>query len=85
MMFPNHHPCITTSEHKSFGDLSHHPMEEKTNNKNEITKKHVKLQYWKYRMLIKIKGYAICAEHYLEDHMEYDGMNENGINPNGKH
>jgi len=62
-MFPNHHPCITASEHKSFGDLSHHPMEERTNTKKGITKKNAKLQYWKYQMLIKIKGYAIHVEH----------------------
>ncbi len=36
-MLPSHHPCINTS--KSFGGLSHHPTEEKTNTKKGITKK----------------------------------------------
>jgi hypothetical protein len=36
-------------------------------------------------MLIEIKGYAKFVKHQLEKHMEYDGMNEDKINPNGKH
>jgi hypothetical protein len=36
-------------------------------------------------MLIKIKGYAKPTKHQLEKHMEYDGMNEDEANPNGKH
>jgi hypothetical protein len=36
-------------------------------------------------MLIKIKGYAKFVEHQLKKHMEYDGMNEDEINLNGKH
>jgi hypothetical protein len=36
-------------------------------------------------MLIEIKGYAKFAKHQLEEHMEYDGMNEDKVNPNGKH
>jgi hypothetical protein len=51
-------------------------MEERTNTKNGITKKHAKMQYWKDQMLIKIKGYAKLVEHQFEKHMEYDDMNE---------
>jgi hypothetical protein len=36
-------------------------------------------------MLINIKGYAKLAKHHLEEHMEYDGMNKDEVNPNGKH
>jgi hypothetical protein len=36
-------------------------------------------------MLIEINGYAKLTEHQLEKYMEYDGMNENEVNPNGKH
>jgi len=36
-------------------------------------------------MLIKIKGYMKLVEHQHEKHMEYDGMNEDKVNPNGKH
>ncbi len=36
-------------------------------------------------MLIEIKGYTKPIEHQLEEHMEYDGMNEDKVNPNGKH
>jgi hypothetical protein len=36
-------------------------------------------------MLIKIKGYTKLAAHQLEVYMEYDGKNENLVNPNGKH
>jgi len=45
IMPPNHHPCINANEHKFFGGLSHHPMEERINTKKGITKKHAKLQY----------------------------------------
>jgi hypothetical protein len=64
-MSPNCHPCIDTSQLKSFGGLSHHPMEERTNTKNGITKKHIKLQYGKDLMLIEIKGYAKLVKHQL--------------------
>jgi hypothetical protein len=36
-------------------------------------------------MLIKINGYAKSVEHQFERHMEYDGMNKDDINLNGKH
>ncbi len=36
-------------------------------------------------MLINIKGYAKPPKHQLEQHMEYDGMNKDEVNPNGKH
>jgi len=36
-------------------------------------------------MLIEIKEYAKPAEHQLKAHMEYDGKNEDTINPSGKH
>jgi len=36
-------------------------------------------------MIIKIKGYAKFIEIQLERHMEYDGVNEDKINLNGKH
>jgi hypothetical protein len=36
-------------------------------------------------MLIEIKGYIKLDEHQFEEYMEYDGMNEDKINPNGKH
>jgi hypothetical protein len=35
-------------------------------------------------MLIKIKGYAKPTKHQLENHMEYDDMNKDDVNPNGK-
>jgi hypothetical protein len=35
-------------------------------------------------MLNEKKGYAKPIEHQLKEHMEYDGMNEDVINPNGK-
>ncbi len=50
-----------------------------------ITKKHVKLQYGKDWMVIEIMRYAKLAKHQLKKHMEYDGMNEDELNPNGKH
>jgi hypothetical protein len=36
-------------------------------------------------MVINKKGYAKPAKHQLEEHMEYDGMNKDEVNPNGKH
>jgi hypothetical protein len=36
-------------------------------------------------MLIEIKGYTKPIEHQFEEHMEYDDMNEDKVNPNGKH
>jgi hypothetical protein len=30
-------------------------------------------------------GYAKPTEHQLEENKEYDGMNEDEVNPNGKH
>jgi hypothetical protein len=36
-------------------------------------------------MLIEIKGYAKPTKHQLEKHTEYDGMNKNDVNPNGRH
>jgi len=36
-------------------------------------------------MLIKIKWYVKLVKFQLEEHMEYDGMNEDKINPNLKH
>jgi hypothetical protein len=44
-MSPSCHPCNDANEHEYFGGLSHHLMEEKTNTKKGITKKHAKLQY----------------------------------------
>ncbi len=84
-MFPNHHPCIDTNKCEYLGSVFHHLVEERTNTKNGITKKHVKLQFWNDQMLIEIKRYAKSIEHQLEEHIEYDGMNENEVNPNGKH
>jgi hypothetical protein len=79
------HPCIDTSEHKSLGGLSPHHVEERTNTKKGIIKKHAKLQYWKDTMLIKINGYAKPTKHQLEEYIEYDGMNKDEVNPNEKH
>jgi len=36
-------------------------------------------------MLIEIKGYAKHVEHQLKEHMEYDCMNKDEVNPNGIH
>jgi hypothetical protein len=36
-------------------------------------------------MLIKINEYAKFTKHQLEGHVEYDGMNKDKVNPNGKH
>jgi hypothetical protein len=36
-------------------------------------------------MLIEIKGHVKPAKHQLKKHMEYDGMNEDEVNPSGKH
>ncbi len=36
-------------------------------------------------MLIEIKGHVKPTEDQLEEHMEYDGMHEDKVNPNGKH
>jgi hypothetical protein len=36
-------------------------------------------------MLIKINGYVRPIAHQLEEHIVYDGINKNKINPNGKH
>jgi len=60
-----------------------HGRNDKHQKKND--KKNVKLQYRKDQMLIEINGYAKLTEHQLEMYMEYDGMNENEVNPNGKH
>jgi hypothetical protein len=38
-MPPNCHPCIDVGEHKSFGGLFHHPVEEKRNTKKGIMEK----------------------------------------------
>jgi hypothetical protein len=84
-MSPNHHPCIDTNKCESLSGISHHLVEEKTNTKKGITKKHAKLQYWKDLMLIEIKGYVKFVEHQLEKYMEYDDMNEDKVNLNGKH
>jgi hypothetical protein len=46
--------------------------------------KNVKLQYQKDWMLIEIKGYAKPTKHQFGAHMEYDGKNEEVVNPNGK-
>jgi len=35
--------------------------------------------------VIKIKGYVKLVEHQFEEHMEYDGMYEDKLKPNGKH
>ncbi len=35
--------------------------------------------------VIKIKGYAKPIDHQLEEHMEFDCMNDDKVNPNGKH
>jgi hypothetical protein len=35
-------------------------------------------------MLNEKKGYAKPIERQFKEHMEYDGMNEDAINPNGK-
>ncbi len=35
--------------------------------------------------VIKIKGYAKPIEHQFKKHIEYDRINENKVNPNGKH
>ncbi len=43
IMSPSPLPCIDANKHKSFGDLSHHPMAKKTNTKNGRAKMHVKL------------------------------------------
>jgi hypothetical protein len=52
--------------------------------KLENNKKNAKLQYWKDQMLIEIKcGKPI--KHQLEEHVKYDGMNKDEVNPNGKH
>jgi hypothetical protein len=47
ILFPSHHPCNDVSKRKSLGGLSHHPVEEKTNTKKGITKKHAMLQHQK--------------------------------------
>jgi hypothetical protein len=60
-------------------------MEERKNTKKGLTKKNIKLQYWNDRMLIEVEGYVKSIEHQLKKHVEYDGMNENEVNPNGKH
>jgi hypothetical protein len=51
----------------------------------EYEKKNNKLQYQKDQMLIKIKRHVKLAKHQLKKHMEYDGMNEDEVNPNVKH
>jgi hypothetical protein len=84
-MSPSCHPCIDTSEHESLGGLSHHLVEERTNTKKGIIRKHAKLQYWKNKILIKIKEYAKPIKHEFEVYMEYDGMNKDEVNPYEKH
>jgi hypothetical protein len=84
-MPPSCHPCTNASNRKSFGGLSPHPVEERTNTKTGITKNCAKLQYRKYQMLIEIKGYTKPIEHQFKKHMGYDGRNEDEVNPNEKH
>jgi hypothetical protein len=36
-------------------------------------------------MLIEIKGYVKFPKHHFEEHMKYDGMNKDKVNPSGKH
>jgi hypothetical protein len=83
-MSPNRHPCIDTSKCKSFGDLSHHPVEERTNTKKRKQKK-CQIVILEKSNVIKIKGYVKLVEHQFEEHMEYDGMYEDKLKPNGKH
>jgi hypothetical protein len=61
------------------------PYGRKDKHQKGNNKKNAKLQYWKDRMLIEIKRYAKLTEYQLEKHMEYDGMNKDEVNPNGKH
>jgi hypothetical protein len=61
------------------------PCVGKENTKKGITKKHVKLQYRGDYMLIKIKGYTKPIKYQLKEHIKYDGMNKDKVNPNGKH
>jgi hypothetical protein len=61
------------------------PCGRKDKHQEMNNKKIAKLQYWKDCMLIKIKGYVKHVEHQLKEHMEYDGVNEDEVNPNGIH
>jgi hypothetical protein len=70
-MPPSCHPCIDVSKWESLGSLSHHPMEEKTNTKKRITKKHAMLQHQKDWMLIEIKGYAKPAYTIITSNLVY--------------
>jgi hypothetical protein len=81
-MFFNHHQCINTKHVR----ISWWPFSPPRGRKYKhqdlgITKKHAKLQYWKDQMLIEIKG-AKPTKHQLEEHMKYDGMKEDEVNPN---
>jgi hypothetical protein len=73
------------NKHESLGGLFHHLVEERTNTKKGIIKKHAMLQHCKEQILVKIKGYVKPIEHQLEAHMGYDGKNEDAVNPNGKY
>ncbi len=59
-------------------------MEEKTITNKRTTKK-CQIVIYKNQMLIEIKGHVKPTEDQLEEHMEYDGMHEDKVNPNGKH
>jgi hypothetical protein len=84
-MFPNCHPCIIASKYKSPSWPFSPPHGRNDKHQEGNIKKNAKLQYWKDQMLIEIKGYIIHVEHKLKEHMKYDGMNENEVNPNGEH
>jgi hypothetical protein len=83
-MFPSCHPCINLSEHEAFGGLFHHPMENVTNTNKGITKKRCQTIISKGLYVEQKK--RICKTHWTstQKNMEYDGMNEDAINPNGK-
>ncbi len=81
----SHHPCINTHKCKFINGLFHHHVQERINTKKRLTKKHVKLQYQKDWMLIEIKGYVKFVAHQLQEHMEYNGMNKDVVNPHRKH
>ncbi len=36
-------------------------------------------------MLIETKGYEEPTKHQLKEHVEYDSMNKDEVNPNKKH
>jgi hypothetical protein len=75
----SHHPCIDVNEHEYFSDLFHHSVEEMNNKKTCQAKILEGLDINRDKGICKIRWTL------TQKNMEYEDMNEDEVNPNGKH